>query len=79
LRAVYGEAAAAREALFCLAQDVFKDRAAMRYTDIQVTVKKLLTVSDRRAERKVADMMRLSVIKHSTLGLYVINTPAESK
>lgn len=71
--------AAARESLLCLAQDVFKDHPAMRYSELQTTVKKLLTVSDRTAERKVAQMRALTVIKPSTLGLYVINTPACTK
>ena len=68
--------AAVREELFCLAQDVFKDHPVMRYSDLQTTVKRLLTVSDRTAERKVAQMRRLTVIKPSAVGLYVINTPA---
>jgi hypothetical protein len=68
-----------RETLLALAQDVFADRPAMRYSEIQTTVKKLLTVSDRTAERKLAEMRRLTVIKSSVAGLYVIATPAESK
>jgi hypothetical protein len=70
---------AAREQLLCLAQDVFRDHPAMRYTDIQVTVKKLLMVSDRTAERKVADMRRLTVIKPSVAGLFEIAPFTESK
>lgn len=68
-----------REQLLALAIDVFGDRPAMRYTELQTTVKKLLTVCDRTAERKVADMRRFTVIKSSVAGLYVIATPAESK
>ena len=68
-----------RETLLALAQDVFADRPSMRYSDLQTTVKKLLTVSDRTAERKVAEMRRLTVIKPSVAGLFVIAMPAESK
>jgi hypothetical protein len=68
-----------RETLLALVQDVFAQRPAMRYSELQTTVKKLLTVSDRTAERKVAEMRRLTVIKPSVAGLFVIATPAESK
>jgi hypothetical protein len=68
-----------RETLLALAEDAFSDRPAMRYSDLQTTVKKLLTVSDRTAERKVAEMRRLTVIKPSVAGLFVIAMPAESK
>lgn len=68
-----------RETLLALVQDVFAERPAMRYSELQTTVKKLLTVSDRTAERKVAEMRRLTVIKPSVAGLFVIDSPAESK
>ncbi len=67
-----------REALLSLAEDAFGEHPAMRYSDLQTTVKKLLTVSDRTAERKVAEMRRLTVIKPSVAGLFVIATPAKS-
>jgi hypothetical protein len=51
----------------------------MRYCEVQTTVKKLLTVSDRTAERKVASMKRLTVIKPGFRGMYVIAGKTESK
>jgi hypothetical protein len=71
--------AAAREELMCVAREAFGDRPAMRYSELQVSVKKLLTVSDRTAERKVAQMKHLGVIKPSAAGLFTISMPAESK
>jgi hypothetical protein len=71
--------AAEREESLCLARDAFNGRPSMRYTDLQVTVKKLLTVSDRTAERKVARMKALTVIKPSAAGLFTIVMPAYSK
>jgi hypothetical protein len=68
-----------RETLLALAKDVFRDHPAMRYTDIQVTVKKLLTVSDSTAERKVADMRRLTVITPSVAGMYEINKQTKAE
>jgi hypothetical protein len=72
----FAKDAAMREDLLALAKDVFGERRSMRYSEIQVTVKKLLTVSDRTAERKVAEMKRLTVITPSAAGLYRIATPA---
>ena len=68
-----------REALMALAQDVFGDHHALRYTDIQLTVKKLLTVSDSTAERKVTEMKRFTVIKPSVAGMYIIAKQACTK
>jgi hypothetical protein len=64
------------EALLLLAEDVFADRPAMRYSDIKSTVMTVTHCKERQAEKKVAEMTALTVIKRSTLGLYVINTPA---
>jgi hypothetical protein len=61
-----------RENLLAVAEDLFRDHPAMRYTDLQVTVKNRLTVSDKTAERKVARMTQLGVITKSAAGLYVI-------
>jgi hypothetical protein len=63
-----------RESLFALAQDAFDQRPSMRFSELQTTVKKLLTVSERTAERKVSEMLRLTVIKKSVAGLYVITS-----
>ncbi len=63
---------AERESLMDIARDVFSGRLSMRYSDIQTTVKTQLTVSDRTAERKVAAMKRLAVIKLSAAGLYTL-------
>jgi hypothetical protein len=68
-----------RDELMALARDIFAEHPAMRYSELQSTAKKVLAVSDRTAARKVSDMRRLTVIKSSVAGLYVINTPAESK
>src|ERR1035437_5579053 len=67
---------AQREALLCLAKDVFADHPAMRYTDIKSTVMTVVPCKERQAEKKVAEMKRLTVIKQSVSGLYVIATPA---
>ena len=61
-----------REALLALAEDVFGDHPSMRYTDLISTVKKALTVSDKTAERKVGEMVGLTVIRKSVAGLYAI-------
>ena len=65
-----------RAELSALAQDAFAEHATMRYASLQNTVKKLLTVSPRTAERKVSAMVRLAVIRRTTLGHYEICTPA---
>jgi hypothetical protein len=65
-----------REALLSLAEDVFADRPAMRYSDIKSTVMTVARCKDRQAEKKVAAMKRLTVIKTSVAGLYEIATPA---
>jgi hypothetical protein len=63
-----------RQQLTELAQDIFGQRPAMRYSEIQPTVKKALTVSDRTAERKVMRMRELGIIKRSVAGLYTIGS-----
>lgn len=67
---------AERESLMMLALDAYNGRTAMRYSELQSTVKKLLTVSDRTAERKLKEMQRLAVIKKSVAGLYTITQSA---
>ena len=67
---------AKREELHCIAVDAFNGHSSMRYSDLQTTVKNMLSVSGRTAERKVAQMKQLTVIKPSAAGLYVIATPA---
>jgi hypothetical protein len=70
--------AAARAELLCIAQDAFGKRPAMRYSDIQVRLQKVLALKERSAKRKIADMKRLGVIKASVAGLYLLCTPVES-
>jgi hypothetical protein len=55
-------------------KDAFSDRPAMRYSEIKTTVKNLLTVSDRTAERKIERAVTLGIIKVNVAGLYTINT-----
>ena len=65
-----------KSSLQLLAVDVFNGRPNMRYKDILITVKSILTVSGRTAERKVARMIHLTVIRKIMLGLYemTVNT-----
>ena len=65
-----------RDALQELAQDVFRDRPSMRRSDLETTVKTLLTVKDKTAYRRVNEMVRLGVICKSVAGLYHNSTPA---
>jgi hypothetical protein len=65
-----------RKSLLLLAQDVFKDHPAMRYSEIKSTVATVTPCNDRNAQKKVAEMIRLTVIKASVAGIYVISTPA---
>ena len=67
-----------REALVSLAFDVFEGRPAMRFNELQTTVKKLLTVSPKTAERKIIAMGRLAVIKKSVGGMYVLTKQAST-
>jgi hypothetical protein len=68
-----------RETLLALAEDMFGDHRAMRYSDLVSTVKKTMSVRGRQAERKVAEMKRLTVIKSSVAGLYEIAKQASTK
>src|ERR1035441_3438930 len=68
-----------RGELLALAKRVFADHPAMRRTELESTVKKLLTVSEKTAERKVNAMVRDAVIQKSIGGMYCISAPAESK
>jgi hypothetical protein len=68
-----------RETLLALAEDAFGDHHAMRYSDLISTVIKSMSVSVRQAQRKVGEMVRLTVISKSVGGLYVIAKQASSK
>jgi hypothetical protein len=67
-----------REALVSLASDVFEGRPAMRFNELQSTVKNGLTVSPKTAERKIIKMVRLAVIKKSVGGMYVLTKQAST-
>ena len=45
-----------REALTKLARDIFTKHPAMRFTELQTTVKKHLAVSEKTAERKISSV-----------------------
>jgi DnaB-like helicase N terminal domain len=62
------------ERLAMLADDLFADHPAMRYTELVSTVKRKLKLQDRTAERRVSLMSRLGVIKKSVAGLWTIGT-----
>lgn len=68
-----------RETLLELAETVFASHPAMRRFEIEATVKKLLTVSDKTAERKVTDMVCLAVIHKTFGGMYEISKQASTK
>lgn len=61
-----------REKLIPLAEDVLSHRLAMRSMEFQTTVKNLLTVSEKTAERRFNDMRRLGVIIKGPGGLYAM-------
>ena len=65
-----------REALVSLAQDVFGDHPAMRYSDLKTTVMTVTRLKERQAERKIGEMKRLTVIRQGVAGMFVISTPA---
>jgi hypothetical protein len=65
-----------RNALLELALDVFGGHPAMRYSDIKSTVMTVTHCKERAAEKKIAEMIRLTVIKRSVAGMYEICTPA---
>jgi len=56
--------------LTMLAEDLFSERQAMRYTELVVTAKKRLAVSDRTAARRISELSRLGVIKKIGAGLW---------
>lgn len=60
------------EELSDLAKKVFKDHPSMRRTDLETTVKKVLTVRPKTAERRTNRMLELGVIEKSVAGLYVM-------
>lgn len=64
------------KSLQLLAEDMFNGHPAMRYSDLQVTVKTQLTVSEKTARRRIDDMISLGVIKKTFGGLYeIVSTP----
>ena len=65
-----------REALVSLAQDVFGDHPAMRYSDLKSTVMTVTRLKERQAERKIGEMKRLTVIRQGVAGMFVLSTPA---
>ena len=70
---------AKREALLALAEDIFGDHSAMRYSDLVSTVQKLRTVKERAAEKKVGEMIALTVLRKSVAGMYQITKQANTK
>jgi hypothetical protein len=66
---------AEREALLAVAEDLFQERAAMRYSELATTIMERMRVKVAQAERKVADMRRLAIIKKSGANLYVLARP----
>lgn len=66
-----------RDRLRDVAAAIFESRPSMRRLDLETTVKDLMTVSPKTAERSVGTMVRLGVIKKSALGLYVLSKPVD--
>jgi hypothetical protein len=58
------------ENLRCQRDDVFLDHPAMRYSDLVATVKKVLTVSDRTATRRIQEWCHYELIEKSAANLY---------
>jgi hypothetical protein len=63
-----------RGSLSLLAQEIFSERPSMRYSDLAATIKNRMRVSLATAERRVARMHQLGVIKKPVAGLYVLAT-----
>jgi hypothetical protein len=68
-----------RESLLALAEDVFAEHPAMRYSDLVSTVQKLRTVRPRAAEKKISEMIALTVLRKSIGGMYQIAKQANTK
>ncbi len=68
-----------RQSLLALAEDVFRDHPAMRYSDIITAVSTDMSVTPRHAERKVGEMARLTVIRKAFGGMYEIAKQASTK
>ena len=62
------------EKLQTAAQQWFNSHQPIRFTELKVTVKNVMTVGDRTAERKIKAAVNLGIIKHTDAGLYVLNT-----
>ena len=71
--------AAEQESLQALAEEVFSSHPSMRYSDLQTTLTERLKVSPQTAERRIARMRALTLIKKAAAGLYVLCTPAASE
>jgi hypothetical protein len=65
---------ATRESLTRVMEDVFLGHASMRWTDMQLTLKNSLGVSENTAERRINEALALGVIKKAVAGLYVLRT-----
>jgi DNA-binding Lrp family transcriptional regulator len=61
-----------------LADDIFRKRPAMNYSDIvaYLTAKKGLKLSERTAARRIAELSRLGLIEKSAVGLW---TPSKKR
>jgi len=68
-----------REQLLTLAEDIFGDHPAIRYTDLIATLMNRLRASDATAERRLADMVEFTVIRKSVAGMYQIAKQANAK
>jgi hypothetical protein len=66
------------ETLAMLADDIFRKRPAMNYSDIvaYLTAKKGLKLSERTAARRIAELSRLGLIEKSAVGLW---TPSKKR
>ena len=62
------------EAYKLFADDVFKDRPSMRYSDLITTLREHMKVTLSTAERRTRDMARLKVIKKSVAGMWIKGT-----
>ena len=64
------------ERLAMLADDIFRERPAMSFTDLSafLTAKRGLNLSERTAARRIAELSRRRVIEKSVAGLYTRGT-----
>jgi len=59
-----------RQTFLCQRDDAFKDRPAMRYSELITNVKDLFKVSDRTAERRVESWRKAGVVEKSVANLW---------